>query len=163
MKSKVTLIVAPAEARERAAVRALIVEGLTERWGSYEPGFNPDLEDFDNFYGAAVTLVAKAERDIVGCGVLVKECDTVGRIVRMSVSKEHRHKGVGSEVLRALLEAAKAIGYRQIVLETTLTWQSAVAFYESHGFVPVAVKDGDQHFLLELNDAPSENMSSSSS
>lgn len=83
---------------------------------------------------------------MIGCGVLLKEVDTVGRIVRMTVSADHQRTGVGRKILAALLAAAVVAGYSKVLLETTSTWQSAVAFYTACGFVPVKMEDGDQHF-----------------
>jgi ribosomal protein S18 acetylase RimI-like enzyme len=36
------------------------------------------------------------------------------------------------------------------VLETSAHWNSAVGFYERHGFTPTEQRDGDQHFRLDL-------------
>ena len=153
MNSQVSIVIAQAKPAEFSLVRALIVQGLAERWKPYEPTFNPDLEDFTTFYGDSVVLVARIEDQIVACGVVMKERDGVGRIVRMSVSKEHRRLGLGSRLLAALLQAGNELGYRQFVLETTATWESAVAFYQSHGFSRTKLENGDQHFILAQNAA----------
>lgn len=139
-----------ARPNEWAAVRALIIRGLTERWGSYESSCNPDLEAFGRCYADAVVVAAKEEGAIVGCGVLRKERDGVGRIVRMSVLGERQRRGIGSAVLCALLERAEEIGYHEVVLETTASWESAVSFYKGHGFIPTVIRDGDQHFRYPL-------------
>jgi putative acetyltransferase len=137
---------------EYAAVRALIVQGLSERWSGYDPRLNPDLEAFGTFYEAAIVAVARVDGRIVGCGVLVPQSECVGRIVRMSVAANQRRTGVGGKVLAALIEAARHIGYSELVLETTATWVSAISFYRKHGFVPTHFQDGDQHFMLTLSD-----------
>jgi ribosomal protein S18 acetylase RimI-like enzyme len=135
------------------AVRALIVAGLAERWNTYQAAFNPDLEDFAGYYGSSIVVVAKDEYHVVGCGVLMEESPGVGRIVRMSVSRDQRRTGVGSKVLLALLEAASRVGYGQVVLETTATWESAIAFYKAHDFIPAVIENGDQHFIRAVPDA----------
>ena len=135
---------------EYTAVTTLIIQGLTHRWGKYEPGFNPDLEDFANFYSQSTVVVAKIDGLIIGCGVLAREADGVGRIVRMTVRADRQRTGVGREVLTALLNAANAAGYREVLLETTSTWQSAMAFYTSCGFVPVRLENANQHFCLVI-------------
>lgn len=145
------LTVVPAHPSEYAAVRALLIQGLTARWGNYDASFNPDLEHFADSYQQAVVLVAKISDLIIGCGLLLREADAVGRIVRMTVCAERQRTGVGQKILAALLAAAKAAGYSEVLLETTSTWTSAVTFYSACGFVPSKLESGDQHFFLVLN------------
>ena len=54
-----------------------------------------------------------------------------GHIGRMAVRKSARGKGIGSEVLAALLDEAKRLGYRELVLHAQT---HAVDFYVKHGF-----------------------------
>ncbi len=150
LPSGADLIVEVAEPDAFVAVRALIVDNLTKRWKRYEPLFNPDLEDFHGFFGSSLVIVARMSERIVGCGVLVRESETIGRIVRMSVTSELQRRGVGSMILRSLLEHASMAGYKEIVLETTAVWESAVAFYQRRGFLPTKMQDGDQHFRFVL-------------
>ena len=148
--SEVTVL--PAHPDEYAAVKALIIQGLTQRWSQYNASFNPDLEHFADLYQQAVVLVAKSDDVIIGCGVLMKEADSVGRIVRMTVRADRQRTGVGRKILAALLAAAKTADYREVVLETTSTWTSAVDFYTACGFVPSKLESGDQHFRLMIVD-----------
>jgi ribosomal protein S18 acetylase RimI-like enzyme len=87
---------------------------------------------------------------LIGTGALMPEGDDAGRIVRMSVDKTHRRGGVGSRILRALLNHACVRGYRTIVLETTETWDDAISFYLRNGFCITHHADGDAHFELRL-------------
>ena len=135
------------------AIRALILRGLAERWTSFDPELNPDLANFGTFYDNATVLTAKHHNRVIGCGILVREAEHIGRIVRMSVALEHRRSGVGSRILDGLLVAARTIGYREIVLETTASWESAVRFYRRNGFTAIEVRDGNQHFCLALSEA----------
>ncbi len=144
------LAIGLARANELAAVRALIVAGLTQRWGNYLHSANPDLEAFERTYANASIIAARREDEIVGCGILIEEAPQVARIVRMSVANTQQRTGIGGEVLRALLERAMQLGYSQVVLETSAHWHSAVAFYTRHGFTPVELRDGDQHFRFDL-------------
>ena len=142
------IVVSQATFLEFPAIRDLIVRGLSERWTQYNASFNPDLEAFGEFYADAFVLVAKDNNTIVGCGILLKETELTGRIVRMSVLADCQRTGIGSKILIVLLERAKSLGYKEVVLETTATWESAVRFYRGHGFIPTTVRDGDQHFRL---------------
>ena len=68
----------------------------------------------------------------------------------MSVSRDHRGKGVGKALVNALAEAARARGYTRLICETTDTWQDAVALYRATGFTIVDQRDGDYHFEMPI-------------
>ncbi len=70
----------------------------------------------------------------------------------MTVRADYQRTGVGGNLMAALVRSAKLAGYLEVQLETTATWQSAVAFYSSCGFVPVKVENGDQHYRLVIVD-----------
>jgi GNAT superfamily N-acetyltransferase len=132
------------------AAAELIRRGLTERWGCYKPELNPDLDNLERSYRDAEFLIVRVGQQIVGCGALVRESDDVARIVRMSVETGNRRAGIGSQVLRALLTAARTAGFSKVVVETTASWSSAVSFYLKHGFTLLEERDGDCHFSLHL-------------
>jgi ribosomal protein S18 acetylase RimI-like enzyme len=140
-----------ASPNEFGEVRALIEAGLARRWGSFDATRNRDLVEFAQTYGAAPIVVAKsAAGAIVGCGILMDESPGLARIVRMSVAHERERSGIGGRVLGELIRHARDLHYREIVLETTETWDSAIEFYKSHGFVETHRADGDVHFRYPL-------------
>ena len=55
-----------------------------------------------------------------------------GHIGRMAVRKSARGRGIGSQVLKALLDEAAREGHAELVLHAQL---HAWTFYERHGFV----------------------------
>jgi GNAT superfamily N-acetyltransferase len=140
------LAIGLARANELTAVRALIIAGLTQRWGNYLHSANPDLEAFECTYANASIIAARREDEIVGCGILIDEAPQVARIVVNTLQRT----GIGGAMLRALLERAVQLGYSRVVLETSAHWHSAVAFYTRHGFTPTEQRDGDQHFHFDL-------------
>lgn len=135
---------------DHAAARALILAGLAEHWGQLDPTCNPDLDDIAGYYADAVFLGAWADAALVGTGALTPETGGVGRIARMSVAADWRRRGIGGRILAVLCARARARDYRKLVLETTATWAEAIAFYQQHGFRPVAHRDGDLHFEMTL-------------
>jgi predicted GNAT family N-acyltransferase len=77
----------------------------------------------------------------VGTGRLLPD----GHIGRMAVLKEWRGKGVGRELLRALMRRARERGDREVVLSSQV---HAMGFYATEGFVPegpVYVEAGIDH------------------
>ena len=65
---------------------------------------------------------------VLGTGRLLPD----GHIGRMAVLPPARGKGVGSALLRALMQAARRRGDRQVLLSAQT---HAIAFYERFGFV----------------------------
>lgn len=135
------------KAEDTTAALSVIVAGLTERWGFYEPSFNPDLEDFAGHYQESFILVAKQGRTVVGIGIFQPTGSDSAQIVRMSVVKNLRRSGIGSLILDGLLQIADERGFHRITLETTASWESAVEFYKSRGFTPTHQRDGNQYFI----------------
>ncbi len=146
------IVVRPFRPTDQTAAQELILSGLAERWGHLDPAKNPDLDDIATAYAAGTFLLAWDGDEIVGTGALIHEAEGMARIVRMSVAAARRRQGIGSLILRHLLAAARAAGYRQVTLETTSTWHDAIAFYERHGFRQIGAWDGDTHFVLDLGE-----------
>ncbi|PJF46481.1 MAG: GNAT family N-acetyltransferase [Candidatus Thermofonsia Clade 3 bacterium] len=144
------LVIARFTPADQPEAQALILAGMEERWGALDPSLNPDLNDIAKNYAGGIFLVARWEGQLVGTGALLPEGERTGRIVRMSVARSHRCRGIGARILQALLDEARSRGYRTIVLETTETWDDAIAFYLKHGFRIVARRDGEVHFALTL-------------
>jgi predicted GNAT family N-acyltransferase len=97
-----------------------------------EQGVDPEIE-WDGQDETAIHAVATIGDHMVGTGRLLKTDDPeVVRIGRMAVVPEHRRRGIGETLLRALEEYASAHG----ALNATLHAQTYVtSFYESHGYV----------------------------
>lgn len=143
----------PFRPQDQAAVRALVLAGLGDHWGWIDETINPDLDDIAGVYvaaGAAV-VVAWLGDEVVGAGTLVAEGADAGRLVRMSVSRDHRGRGIGRTLVRHLLDEARARGYRRVHVETTETWADAIGLYRACGFQIEGYRDGDVHMLLELD------------
>lgn len=136
---------------DQVAARSVILQGLAERWGELDDTLNPDLDNIAWTYADDVFLVAVEGGQLIATGALILEGDGVGRIVRMSVARSRRRHGIGRQLLQGLLDRARALGYCRLVLETTSTWVDAIAFYQAHGFQPVAERNGDLHFVLDIS------------
>lgn len=128
----------------------LIEAYLVERWGCLDESLNPDIRDVAEAYRAGFFVVAIAGGQVVGTGAILPESADSARVVRMTVAKERRGEGIGRQILDALREEAQQRGYEALVLETTETWDSAIAFYVRYGFRVLGVWNGDCHFELTL-------------
>lgn len=80
-------------------------------------------------------VIAWNEDDVIGHATLVP--DEVGEFeLAIFVHQEHRRRGVGSALLRALLGQAAAEGITEIWLTVERWNTSAIRLYESVGFEP---------------------------
>lgn len=147
------LTIQPFTPADQPAAKALILQGMEEHWGELDLSLNPDLNDIAASYADGVFLCAWLDGELVGTGALVPEGKGVMRVVRMSVQRARRRMGIASRILSALLDEARRRGCHAIVIETTETWADAVGFYLRHGFRIVKHRDGEVHFVLELQAA----------
>lgn len=132
-------------AADQSAARALILEGLGERFGAIDKTLNPDLNDIAAHYLAAghVFLVAEVAGSLVGTAALLFEPDGGAcQLVRVSVRPEMRRQGTAQALVAALLTIARERGCASIWVETHEPWQDAIALYERLGFVEYARRDG---------------------
>ncbi|MFC4721969.1 GNAT family N-acetyltransferase [Geojedonia litorea] len=91
-------------------------------------------KQFNKIDAIKYALVAY-EGDIpVGCGALkMFDADTM-EIKRMFTVPESRGKGIAEKILNALESWASELGCNQVVLETGINQQEALALYKKSGF-----------------------------
>lgn len=94
-------------------------------------------------------LVALKNRKLLGCGRLTLQGDTI-ELSHMVVGEEHRHTGVGSSLMKHVLQTSKALGARKIHLEVI---PEAAGFFERFGFVTIG-----EEKVLDLLDLPALDM-----
>lgn len=95
--------------------------------------FRPD----DFLADGACFVVGRTEEGVaVGCGALRPLEPGVAELKRMFAVPGSR--GAGSAVLAFLERRAALLGYGQVWLETRRVNLRAVAFYERHGYRPIA-------------------------
>jgi predicted GNAT family N-acyltransferase len=85
-----------------------------------------ELDDMDASCQHAVAFDVDGKP--IGTGRLLPD----GHIGRMAVVKEWRRRGIGAEILRALMDEAKRKGHAQVIVSAQL---QAAEFYREHGFV----------------------------
>jgi ribosomal protein S18 acetylase RimI-like enzyme len=145
-------VLRPFTPEDAPAMRRLVLNGLGDHWGTIDETMNPDLDDITGVYwhtGATITVVERGG-EIVGCGILIEHDPETGELVRMSVRGDQRGQGLGKRLVRNLLDAAAERGFRQVVCETTETWEDAIALYRSCGFRDTGVRDGDIYFAIDI-------------
>jgi len=88
------------------------------------PGIELDDQDAHCVHAVAYDVDNKA----IGTGRLLPD----GHIGRMAVVKEWRRRGVGAEIMAALIREAQTRGHQQVVVSAQL---QAAEFYRGLGFV----------------------------
>jgi len=78
--------------------------------------------------GSLHALATGADGTPIGCGRLLDD----GHIGRVAVEREWRGRGVGTALLRCLIDAARTRGYVEVVVNAQV---AAMPFYVRHGFV----------------------------
>lgn len=88
----------------------------------------PESEEWDEVDPVCLHLLVQRNREPVGTGRLAAD----GKIGRIAVLSEFRGRGVGAEILRRLLQEARARGLPEVYLHAQVT---AMPFYAKQGFV----------------------------
>jgi GNAT superfamily N-acetyltransferase len=115
------------------AFRALVLDGMAERWGVVDESLNTDLDDIGTHYGSDCVLVAVDSVTVVGTGILLIR-KAQGEIVRMSVHRDYRRRGIARQLVAELVHLASGHGVKRIVVETNAKWKEARYLYEASGF-----------------------------
>lgn len=92
-----------------------------------EQGIDPALE-WDAFDAVSLHALVRIDGEAVATGRLLPD----GHIGRMAVHRQARHRGLGGQVLEALVGAARIRGDQSVELSAQC---HAEAFYLKHGFL----------------------------
>jgi GNAT superfamily N-acetyltransferase len=95
-------------------------------------------------------LVVEAEA-VLGCGCLRPIAPGIAEIKRMYLRPEVRGRGLGRQLLDALLSTARQGGYREARLDTDGLVPAAYHLYRSAGFTPCAPYP-ESEIPVELHD-----------
>ena len=112
----------------------------------------------DNFYeqiksGDRIVYIYKINGEFIGEGALVVNLDDEDYYIadkriylsRMIVKKEYRRKGIGTEILRFLIEKAKELGYSEISIGVDKDNIAALNLYRKMGFDTIIKEDEDEY------------------
>ena len=86
-------------------------------------------------------LVAVDDDEVVGYAGLCAYGDT-SYIQTIGVTGQHQRAGIGTALLKALLDVAESSGAAQVDLEVRAGNDAAIQLYERHGFMQLGVRRG---------------------
>jgi len=99
-------------------------------------GFGHELASLPGAYGpprGALFLVC-AEGVAAGCIGLRPFSESVGELKRLYVVPAFRSRGLARLLVSSAINAARSIGYQDLVLDTLSSMRAAIVLYESFGF-----------------------------
>ena len=85
-------------------------------------------------------LICKHNGEIIGF-IIFSPISPEAHILSISVIKKIQSKGVGSLLLRSMLDQCKAMNYKKIFLEVRISNLQAINFYQKFGFIKDAIRD----------------------
>ena len=94
-------------------------------------------------------FVAEFEGKIIGYYGFLHILDEL-HILNVAVHPDHRHRGVGKELMTHLLQTARRLSARAVTLEVRESNQSAKRLYEGSGFVLAGVRP---HYYTDKENA----------
>ncbi len=100
-------------------------------------------------------IVAQLNGLIVGFIVGFLTPDVKGRIFSLAVLPAYQNRGIGSSLLKEIIEVFREIKVPEIILEVRQGNVKAKRFYERHGFIATDVmekyyNDGESAYLMKL-------------
>lgn len=102
-------------------------------------GVAEELASLPGRYGPprGTLLVAWDGDQAVACGALRDLGEETAELKRLYVEPSHRGTGEAARMLGALIESARTLGHRRLVLDTLERLEPANRLYRSAGFRPV--------------------------
>ena len=137
-------------------IRSLFSE-YTDMLVSLDPSFSiyldiqhysDEIRDLEGKYGEPLgrLYLLLVDGDAAGCIALRPLSEDVCELKRLYIRPIYRGKYLSSLLLDRVVDEARGIGYRRMVLDTLPCLESAIRLYISHGFT----------FTERYNDSPSE-------
>ena len=144
---------------------ASVIRSVMPEFGAGGPGFAIHDKEVDDMFAAYqrpghAYFVCQDNEGIIGgagIGVLAGASAEVCELKKMYILSEGRGRGLGQKLLTTCLDAARAMGYKRVYIETFNTMAGAMRLYERNGFKKIEGPLGstghfacDRFYLLNL-------------
>lgn len=145
------VIIRPLTSEDTAAVKKLVLDGLSEFGFSYTPSLDYDLTDPQTHYIQTggmfyVLLIDGTIRGTVG----IKHEGKTAEVKRLYVAKQFQGKGYGAKLLDTAIQFCKDHTYQKIILETNKKFEKAHMLYKKRGFIMVHEDDSSYYMEKEI-------------
>jgi ribosomal protein S18 acetylase RimI-like enzyme len=103
-------------------------------------------------------LIAYVDSEVAGCAALRPLHDGAAEMKRLYVRPSYRSLGLGSQLVGAIVDAARKAGFHSLRLDTLASMTSAQGLYRKLGFVEIPPYNdkylpGTRFFSLALGDS----------
>jgi len=127
------------ESSEFAAAKELFIEyARTLDFDLCFQNFENELNELNLMYnepnGGLILIKESLTGKYVGCTGIRKIEDRTSELKRMYIQSDHRHKGLGEQLLNHSINLARDLGYERIRLDTVEKMVSAIKLYRAKGF-----------------------------
>ena len=113
--------------------------------------FDKELADLNAYYKGGALLIGYENDKPISCAALKKIDDNSCEGKRLFIKPEYRGKGYARIILKALMEKAKALGFKEIVFTTKPSvMKTAYALYKKMGFEELSETDGIVSMRIDL-------------
>ena len=85
-------------------------------------------------------LICKKDNLMIGF-IIFSPISPEAHILSISVRNEMQSKGIGTLLLKSMLDQCKVMNYKKIFLEVRVRNEKAINFYEKFGFSKDAIRD----------------------
>ncbi|OJW24687.1 MAG: hypothetical protein BGO49_06515 [Planctomycetales bacterium 71-10] len=128
--------------------------GPTVRENLRLQGFDAELAGLPGRYAgpSGALLLATVDARPAGCVALRDLGDGVCEMKRLYIDPSARSLGLGKRLVAAVLDRARALGYRRMVLDSTPEMSRAVALYRSFGVQDAEPYGESSHALFFAKD-----------
>lgn len=114
-----------------------------QRWLGFDLCFQHFDEELANLPGdyappSGRLYLAEEDGQIAGCIALREFSPGVCEMKRLYVRDSFRGRGLGRTLATTVIDDARRIGYKRMMLDTLPSMTTAIRMYESFGFVDVA-------------------------
>ena len=129
------------EERYKQALEDISLPWLLE-YDLLEPVDLEMLADPNRFLaGGGRVLLARRGQEIVGMVMLELQGDGVCEALKFGVKAEYRQNGIGTALMEAVIQAARAAGQKTMVVTSNHKLKAALRLYERFGFEYVTYSD----------------------
>jgi len=139
-------------------VRAIFIE--YQAWLGFDlcfQGFDGELNNLPGDYRppSGRLYLAVEKEDTAGSVALRKLKDDVCEMKRLYVRPAFRGRGLGKDLAKAVIRAAREVGYAVMKLDTLPSMSAAIGLYKSLGFVETDAYrynpiEGTKYMVLDL-------------
>ncbi len=133
-------VVREARGEDAEALYGVLARAFREYDGRLDPPSGVYAETLDSVAARIAqggALICEAGADVVGCAFCSPE-DGYLYVGRFGVVPEYRRAGIGARLLDAAERRAADLGFTRVRLNVRLILDNLRAYYESHGYTPVA-------------------------